>query len=212
MREYITLVVTEFQQNARIVFSEADKSAVVIDPGGDVPRILREIKSRNLNVEQIWLTHSHIDHCGGVNKLKLETGAKLFGHQEESFMREGLLSIADMYGLSRQDYENCPEPDVYISGGETLSFAGADFQVLYTPGHSPGHLCFYSVEDNTLIAGDTLFFQSIGRTDLPGGDHSTLINSIKEKIFSLPNETKVLSGHGPDTTVGFEKDNNPFLS
>ena len=211
MRNYLSLLVTEFQQNARIIYAEGSSAAVIVDPGGEADRILREIKKLNLSVDQIWLTHSHIDHCGGVKKIKEETGAELLGHEGEKFMREGLLAIADMYGISRTNFDNCPEPDTYLAGGEVLEFANTSFKVLFTPGHAPGHLCFYCEEDSTLVAGDTLFYQSIGRTDLPGGDHATLISSIRNELFVLPDDTKVLPGHGPDTTIGFEKENNPFL-
>lgn len=113
--------------------------------------------------------------------------------------------------MSEEPLENCPEPTVGISGGETLNFEGESFEVIFTPGHSPGHLCFYNAKENVLIAGDTLFAGSIGRTDLPGGDYSTLMTSIREKIFTLPPSTKVLPGHGPDTTVEEEKKSNPFF-
>ena len=119
MRNYISLLVTEFQQNARIIYAEGSASAVIVDPGGEADRILREVSKLGLKVEEIWLTHSHIDfNCGGVKRIKEETGAKLLGHEGEKFMREGLLAIADMYGIPRGNFDNCPEPDRYLVGGD----------------------------------------------------------------------------------------------
>ena len=117
-----------------------------------------------------------------------------------------------LYGIPPGEMQSCPEPDVPIIGGEALSIAGYNFEVLFTPGHSPGHLCFYNSASHTLIAGDTLFAGSIGRTDLPGGDHVTLLRSIRQQLLVLPDDTRVLSGHGPDTTIGRERNSNPFLN
>lgn len=209
--EIITVDVTPFQQNARIIKSSESNDALVIDPGGDVDRILRQVEKNDLTVKEIWLIHSHLDHCGGVKALVKKTGARLKGHPSESEMRAAVLTICNLYGLPAGDMENCPEPDEYLEGGELIEFGGYQFKTLFTPGHSPGHLCFYNQENNLLIAGDTIFAGSIGRTDLPGGDGRQLIQSIKKEILTLPEETRVLSGHGPETSVGVEKRSNPFL-
>lgn len=211
MLEIITVGVTPFQQNCRILHCSESGEAVVVDPGGDAETILFELSSRSIKATDIWLTHSHLDHCGAVAELKLKLGGKLIAHKEEQMLRANVENIAGMYGLARGLMRNCPEPDIYIAGGEDLALGRHKFKVLYTPGHSPGHLCFYNVENSCLIAGDTLFQGSIGRTDLPGGDHETLIRSIKDVILSLPDETVVMPGHGPDTTVGAERNDNPFL-
>jgi hydroxyacylglutathione hydrolase len=204
--------VTPFFQNTRVLIPRGGRDAVVVDPGGDVDKILSLLETRGATCREIWLTHSHLDHCGGVAGLKQATGALLRAHEGERLMRSKVVEIATMYGVSTAGMENCPEPDISLTEGDTLTFGEDQFEVLFTPGHSPGHLCFYHAESHTLIAGDTLFHGSIGRTDLPGGDHATLMRSIKEKILTLPDDTKVLAGHGPDTTVGRERVHNPFLN
>ncbi len=211
MIEVVTIEVTPFMQNARLLFERGSDRAVVVDPGGDVDLILSELKARKLTCSEIWLTHSHLDHCGGVRRLKEVTGATLLGHPGEAMMRARVVDIAAMYGLPGSDLENCPEPERMLTGGETITVGGESFEVLFTPGHSPGHLCFYSRGSGILIAGDTLFQGSIGRTDLPGGDFDVLMDTIKGILFKLPPEIRVLSGHGPDTTIGAEQRTNPFV-
>lgn len=211
MLKIVPIEVTPLGQNARILFSSETHKARVVDPGGDVALILNHLDTLHARCEEIWLTHSHFDHCGGVALLKEATGAVLKAHRIENVMRSHVEQIVELYGLPKDGMRNCPEPDEYIDEGDVLSLDGYTFQVLHTPGHSPGHLCFYQKREGILIAGDTLFNLSIGRTDLPGGDHETLFRSLEEKILVLPDATQVLPGHGPDTTIGFEKKNNPFL-
>ncbi|MFM1848090.1 MAG: hypothetical protein RL417_1564 [Pseudomonadota bacterium] len=211
MLEIVTCPVTPFMQNARILFEKGGATAVVIDPGGDVEILLRELAARKLRCAEIWLTHSHLDHCGGVRRLKEITGATLLGHPAEAMMRSRVVDIAAMYGLPGSDLENCPEPERMIEGGEGLTLGSESFEVLFTPGHSPGHLCFYNRSNGVLLAGDTLFQGSIGRTDLPGGDLDVLMDSIKGVLLKLPPETRVLPGHGPETTIGEESRSNPFI-
>ena len=204
--------VSDFQQNCRILWQDGSTEALVIDPGADGDRIEKFLSSRKLRCTQIWLTHSHLDHCGGVAYLlRNNADALLFGHLIEREFRSRVEDIKSMYGIQGDKMTNCPEPTRYLEGGETIDFAGVSFMTLFTPGHSPGHLCFYAPSEGLLLAGDTLFAGSIGRTDLPGGHHATLIKSIIEKILTLPDDTRVLSGHGPETRVGTERDNNPFL-
>lgn len=207
-----TVVVTPFYQNARIVAADGCKNCIVVDPGGDTPKILAELKKQDLTCTEIWLTHSHLDHCGGVQELMDKTGASLLAHPAEAYMRGHVLEIAQMYGIPSGMFANCPEPKRQVLGGEELAFEGEMFKVLFTPGHSPGHVCFYHAASNTLLAGDTIFAGSIGRTDLPGGDHDTLLESIHRELLTLPPSTKVLSGHGPDTTIAVEKRTNPYLT
>ncbi len=207
----ITIEVTPFAQNARIILSTATGEGVLIDPGGDAERIIEIIEAERIKIKEIWLTHSHLDHCGGVKALKQHTGAMLFGHPIEREFRMRVRDVAAMYGLPPGLLDDCPEPDRYLTGGEKITFGGIEFDVIFTPGHSPGHLVFYCSRDGFLIAGDTIFAGSIGRTDLPGGDHELLLKNIREKIFSLPDQTVVMPGHGPDTTVGEEKRSNQFL-
>lgn len=203
--------VTDFAQNCRIIADTTTGNAVVIDPGGDIPKILSVLDKKGWICTQIWLTHSHLDHCGGVRALKAQTNAHLYGHKGEAEMRAHVEDICRYYGVPVGTMTNCPEPDTYIKGGELLTFAGEEFKVLFTPGHSPGHLSFYNQTGKFVISGDALFAGSIGRTDLPGGDHGTLLTSIREQLLTLPDETRVLSGHGDDTTIGQERRTNPFL-
>lgn len=207
-----TIEVTAFIQNCRIISVTGCPFALVIDPGGSIDLIATHLKKKGLSLKEVWLTHAHLDHCGGVAQLYKTLGrVPLLAHPGEKLLRENIEGIAKLYGITDEILENCPEPTKEIVGGETLEFVGQKFEVLFTPGHSPGHLCFYNRQEGVLIAGDTLFAGSIGRTDLPGGDYSLLISSIREKIFTLPPETRVLPGHGPDTTVGEEMRTNPFF-
>ncbi len=207
-----TIVVSDFAQNCRIVWDSEDSKALVIDPGGDVELILEKLSDLKLTCDQIWLTHSHVDHCGGVKSLKDLTGnPALYGHKDEMEYRAKVREICSMYGVPAGEMQNCPEPEHYVKGGELLKFGQHEFKALFTPGHSPGHLSFYNQANKIVLAGDALFAGSIGRTDFPGCSHETLISSIREKLLTLPDDTRVLSGHGGETTIGVEKKTNPFL-
>lgn len=214
MFEVFTLPLTPFAQNTRVLIWRGIAQAVVLDPGGEADEILGFLKQQGAELREIWLTHSHLDHCGGAARLMRETGAELLGHPDEADFRANVETVCGMYGIPAAacGMENCPEPGRLLRGGETISFGGDSFSVIYTPGHSPGHVCFYHKESSTLFCGDTVFQGSIGRTDLPGGDHGTLIKSIREKILTLPPQTKLLSGHTADTTVAIESKTNPFLA
>lgn len=214
MLHVTTIPVTLFAQNCRILMCEATKEATVVDPGGAgaaLRPIFDALEAQGARCTQIWLTHSHLDHCGGVAQLQAQTSAKLYAHPGERMYRERVREIAAMYGIPPSEFEPCPEPQVPLEGGERVTLGALEFEVRFTPGHSPGHVVFYHRASQRLIAGDTLFSGSIGRTDLPGGDHATLLESIRSQILVLPPETAVLPGHGPDTTVGQEAQSNPFL-
>ena len=211
MIEVIVIPVTEFGQNCRVLVSKETSDAIVVDPGGDAAKILNILKERDVQPSAIWLTHSHMDHCGGVNELKKALSLPLYAHPSEQEMRSHVVEFCAMFGLPPDGMDNCPEPETQLLGGETLKLGEESFEVIFTPGHSPGHLCFYSEGAAILLAGDVLFAGSIGRTDLPGGSWEVLRDSLRGLISRLPAETKVLSGHGPETTLGVEIKTNPFL-
>lgn len=206
-----TIPVTEFFQNSRVLWCDSTHAGVVVDPGGEPEKILAAIKRLAISITHVWLTHSHLDHCGGVAPLIEALHVPLVAHPGEKMLRANVTSIVQMYGMSPQGWANSPEPDIEVRGGETLNVGLCRAQVLFTPGHSPGHVSFYFKDDGVVVAGDTLFAGSIGRTDLPGGDMKTLINSIRGQLFTLPLVTRVLSGHGDDTTIGTEVSSNPFF-
>lgn len=207
-----TLPVTEFAQNSRIIWCSETKEGVIVDPGGEAEKILATAKRLGLKITHVWLTHSHLDHCGGVAPVLAELKVPLVAHPEERMMRSNVKSIAQMYGMSLRDWHNCPEPEIEVRGGEELKVGRSPCKVLFTPGHSPGHVSFHFPKDNVVASGDVLFAGSIGRTDLPGGNMKTLLSSIRQEIFTLPPKTRVLTGHGPDTTVEEEVATNPFLN
>lgn len=200
------------QENTYVLFNE-DKDCAIIDPGcyfGNERRALTDFISANqLSVKLLLNTHCHLDHIFG-NKYVFETyHALLHIHtKEKQVLDYGPLS-GKSWGLPFDNYSAGLE---YFQEGDIISIGSDLLKVLYTPGHSPGHVCFYSEAQQFVIGGDVLFRMSIGRTDLPGGDHQTLLDSIRRELFTLPDEVKVYPGHGEETTIGFEKANNPFLS
>jgi hydroxyacylglutathione hydrolase len=200
-----------FQENTYILYDNT-KECVIIDPGcyDDRERnsLVKFIESRELIPVRLINTHCHIDHIFGNKFVSEKYNLPLESHKEEQQMIEYSMLAAQKYGLT---LEQSPAISVFWNEGDVVTFGESELEVLYTPGHSPASISFYARKDNFVIGGDVLFRQSIGRTDLPGGDFDTLINSIRTKFFTLPDETKVYSGHGEVTTVGFEKLNNPFV-
>ena len=192
--------------NCYIVGCENTRKAVVIDPGGNVEAILDIVKKHELEVVMIINTHGHFDHIGGNKQLQEATGAELLAHRADRSVMTQAREHAAIFGLSANP---SPAPTRELVGRETLQVGDLRLRVMHTPGHSAGGICLY-VED-CLFSGDTLFAGSVGRTDLPEGDYYQLISSIKEQLLGLPDETKVYPGHGPATTIGNEKQHNPFL-
>jgi glyoxylase-like metal-dependent hydrolase (beta-lactamase superfamily II) len=200
------LEVGPIMANCFILGCEDTREAVVIDPGDDPDRILMTLAKEKLTVKYLIDTHGHFDHVGANRRMKEVTGAELAIHPDDVPMLAQLARSAASFGLSA---ENSPEPDLLLNEGDTVSFGNITLKVIHTPGHSRGGICLYT--PGHLFAGDTLFAGSIGRTDLPGGDYDTLIASIKQKLLNLPDDTRVYTGHGPETTIANEKRMNPFL-
>ncbi|MEQ1943264.1 MBL fold metallo-hydrolase [Mesorhizobium sp. VNQ89] len=202
--------VTAFQQNCTILFDMDDKTGVVIDPGGDVDRILEALEQNGIKAGAIWLTHGHIDHAGGAMELKEALGVDIIGpHEADRQLLENIENQARMFGVG-DAVRNCT-PDRCLVEGDRVSFGGHEFEVLHCPGHAPGHVVFYNRAAKFAHVGDVLFRGSIGRTDLPGGDHAALIRSIKEKLLPLGDDIGFICGHGPGGQFGEERRSNPFL-
>ncbi len=201
-----------FQENTYVLFDESNE-ALIIDPGNssssEHQHLKKFISDNNLNVKRLLLTHAHLDHISG-NAFVFETWKLLPEvHVNDLVFIERHKQSADMYGLP---CEPSPLPKVFLKEGEKIKWGNSELEMIFTPGHSPGSITFYNKEQQFIIAGDVLFYGSIGRTDLPMGNHETLIKSIKEKLFPLGDEVKVYNGHGQATTIGFERMNNPFLT
>ncbi|RYG22017.1 MAG: MBL fold metallo-hydrolase [Chitinophagaceae bacterium] len=200
-----------YQENTYVLYDESG-ACVIIDPGmytgAEQNQLVAFIKDQNLVPKRLLNTHCHIDHVLG-NKFVFDNWSlKPEFHQGELYILQAVVSYAPQMGMH---YELSPEPETFLPETGTISFGNSTLRLVFAPGHSPAHLCFYAEDENFLIGGDVLFYRSIGRTDLPGGNHQQLIDSIKQTVFQLPNECEVFPGHGPSTTIGFEKMNNPFL-
>jgi glyoxylase-like metal-dependent hydrolase (beta-lactamase superfamily II) len=182
---------------------------VVIDPGGDLPDIARAIAQAGVTVERIWLTHGHIDHVGGAADLKASLNVPIEGPQRDDlFLLQHVVDSGRDFGIT--GVKNVT-PDRWLADGDTVTVGELSFEVRHCPGHSPGSIAFINAEQRLAIVGDVLFAGSIGRTDLPGGDHAQLLASIRDKLMPLDDDVAVISGHGPNTTIGRERASNPFL-
>ncbi len=214
----LKIPVTSLRQNCRIIVDNDGTTAAIVDPGGDVENILKEIKENSLNIIYVLLTHAHFDHAGGVAKLLSEL--KILGqspifmaHAAEKKMRAEVKLQLRMFGIPDEGFENCPETDKSLEDNEEFFIGKTKVKALWTPGHSIGHLSFFidNIDSPSVITGDSLFAGSVGRTDLPNGDHKTLINSIKNKLLTLPANTNVMPGHGIDSNIKTEIEQNPYL-
>lgn len=208
MLEILQLPLGPLQTNCYILGCEETMQAAVIDPSWNGRSIAMTAEEKGYEITHILLTHAHFDHVGGLSELKTETQAPIYIHPEAVQMLSQATMSAAFFGAT---IPSPPAPDEMINEGDTIQVGKLTLDVLYTPGHAPGHVCFYLKEHHVLFDGDVLFFQSIGRTDLPGGDHPLLMKSIREKLLALPDQTAVLNGHGQTTTIGQEKQWNPFL-
>ena len=203
----VALPVGMIQTNCYIAGCEETKEGVVIDPGGHPDRILAEIERQGLAIKYVLNTHAHFDHTDANGAIVEATGAPLAIHPKERPLLQASGGAA-LFGLHA---DPSPPPDLELEDGDELEVGRLRFQVLHTPGHTPGHVCFYVPAEAVLFDGDVLFHQGIGRTDLPGGSWPQLMDSIQRVLFALPDETVVYSGHGPATTLGREKQTNPWL-
>ncbi len=201
------LTVGPFQENCYIVGDE--EIGALIDPGDEATRIALTVERIGIQIGQIVATHAHIDHVRAIAPLKDEYGCPVLMHAEAEAMLRTAPQQAMMMGLR---FGKVPEVDRHITDGEVLEVGSLRLHSLYTPGHAPGHLAFYAEEQGIVFSGDALFAGSVGRVDLPGGSMEVLMQSISERLLTLPDETRVLSGHGPETTIGQERATNPFLA
>ena len=199
-------------ENTFIVYDQT-KECIIIDPGcysiEEKEELLSFININQLKPTLLINTHCHIDHIFGNNFVNKKWNTRLVINKLELEILKSAHVVAQSYGFN--NYEPSPQPSKYITEGDIITFGKSELKVLFTPGHAPGHISLYSKKDGFIISGDVLFMNSIGRTDLPGGDYETIIKTIKNKLLTLPKQTKVYCGHGPETTIDNEKNNNPFL-
>lgn len=203
-----TIPVGPLQVNCYILGCEESGEGVVIDAGGSVDRILSKVKANGLKIKYLLSTHGHFDHVGGNRALLEATGARYMIHERDAFLLSMASSSARSFGV---EVENSPEPDDFLEDGMTIEFGKQQLQVIFTPGHSPGGCSLFCANEGVVFTGDTLFNGSVGRTDLPGGSMEMLIRAIKQRLFTLPETTRVYPGHGPSSTIAIERVSNPYV-
>lgn len=208
--KYQIIPVTPFQQNCSLVWCERTGDAAFVDPGGEVNRLLEAAKRANVRLTKILLTHGHMDHVGGTARLKRDLGLPIEGpHRDDLFWIDALDQQAKMMGFSPVDSF---EPDRWLKDGDSVTVGDEVLSVHHCPGHTPGHVVFYHKSSSIAFVGDVLFNGSIGRTDFPKGDHDQLIHSIRDKLWPLGDDVTFIPGHGPNSTFGAERHNNPFVA
>jgi hydroxyacylglutathione hydrolase len=204
-----TVVVGPLGVNCFILGCEETGEGVVIDPGGEAERVLAAVTRLGLTIRYVINTHGHFDHVGGNRAVLDATGAQLLIHEGDVHFLSRAADVATMYGLVT---ENSPRPDRLLEDGMAITFGRQTIRVLHTPGHTPGGCCLYLAEQGVVITGDTLFADGVGRTDFPGSSHQSLMESIRDQLLTLPDETKAYPGHGPATTIGHERLYNPYIT
>ena len=202
--------VTPFQQNCSLLIDEKTNRAAIVDPGGDLDKVLDALEHSGAELQKIFLTHGHIDHCGATAELRRRTGVPVEGPQrEDAFWIAQLAAQGQRFGFEGAEPF---EPDRWLEQGDTVRFGGVELEVRHCPGHTPGHVVFYSPADRLAIVGDVLFAGSVGRTDFPRGDPAALVRSIRENLFPLGDDVAFIPGHGPMSTFGRERQANPYVS
>ncbi|WP_330165379.1 MBL fold metallo-hydrolase [Methylomonas sp. LL1] len=207
---YTTIPVTPYQQNCTLLVCEQTQKAALVDPGGDLDLLLAEVKQQQVALESILLTHGHMDHVGGVAELSKLLNLPIIGPQrEDDFWIQALAEQCKMFGFPKCEPF---KPTRWLNDGDKVLVGDSELQVIHCPGHTPGHVVFYSASDSLALVGDVLFKGSIGRTDFPRGDYQTLIDSIRLKLWPLGGEIAFIPGHGPMSTFAEEMRNNPFVA
>ncbi len=209
MLQYQIIPVTSFQQNCSLLWCDNTNDGVIVDPGGDVELLLENINLNQVNVKQIWLTHGHLDHIGASAELKKQLNIPIIGpHIGDEFLINAIPKQCEMFGFSLVDNFT---PDKWLEEGDLLKVGQEEFSIIFSPGHTPGHIILKHKAQKMLWVGDVLFKGAIGRTDFPGGNHQQLLTSIKNKLFCLHDDFRFVPGHGPESTIGEEKQHNPFF-
>jgi hydroxyacylglutathione hydrolase len=210
MLHYQVIPVTHYQQNCSLLWCDETRQAVLIDPGGDIDQLMAALNTHQLVLSQIWLTHGHWDHVGGAGLLRERFHVPIIGpHKDDQFWIDTLPTQGPRFGFPAIA---AFVPDRYLQDGDVVTLGSHRFQVLHCPGHTPGHVVFYSAEMNRAFVGDVLFVGSMGRTDFPKGNHAQLIQSITQKLWPLGNQTVFVPGHGPEGSLGQERQTNPYVA
>lgn len=206
---YRTIPVTPFQQNASLLWCERTREAAIVDPGGELPRLLAAVRELGVELRQILLTHAHIDHAGGAGQLARELGLPIVGpHRGDAFWIDALAQQSAMFGFAPAETF---APTRWLEDGDTVQVGEVLLNVRHCPGHTPGHVVFHDPQTKRVFVGDVLFAGSIGRTDLPGGDYDELLASIRERLWPMGDDTVFIPGHGPESSFGRERRSNPFV-
>lgn len=204
--------VTPYEQNATLLWDDANGEAVLVDVGGDVPLLWAQVQELGLQLKAVWLTHGHLDHSGGVVELLKRADVPVIGpHREDLFLLESLPETTRAYAKHGFEFSPSFVPTRWLEEGDCVSVGTYTFDVLHVFGHTPGHVVFYCAAEKLLIAGDTLFKESVGRTDFPRSDPQGLLDNIRTKLYTLPDDVRVLPGHRDTTTIGYEKQHNPYI-